>query len=266
MSSNIHLYFLGTGTSVGVPQIGCTCAVCRSADPKNKRLRSSLFVEFGETRVLIDSSPDLRQQALRECINRIDAVVYTHEHLDHVAGFDDLRAFGWGNPGKLPLYASPGTMAMLKKMYYWAFSPENTYGGYVRPEPHVVTGPFTVGELRFTPVPVDHANVETFGYLIEGGGARVGYACDVKSIPDSSMELWRNLDVFILDALRYDAHFSHMSVRDSLEIIERLKPGQAYLTHMSHQIDYNELLSTLPEHVLPAYDGLHVEVGRKAAD
>lgn len=266
MTSNIQLYFLGTGTSVGVPQIGCTCPVCLSDNPKNKRLRSSILVEYGTTKVLVDSSPDLRQQALREGLSRIDAVIYTHGHLDHVAGFDDLRAFCWNLPGKLPLYASPDTIKTLMSMYPWAFSPENTYQGYVRPDPHAVEGPFRVGDLLITPVPVEHGKVETYGYLIEGGGVRIGYACDVRVVPPASMKLWQDLDVLVLDALRYSNHHTHMSVDVALGVIDQLKPRQAYLTHMSHEIDYDGVLPLLPAGVLPAHDGLRVKIPVKRAD
>lgn len=256
MTSPMQLNFLGTGTSVGVPQIGCTCPVCLSENPKNKRLRSSLVVTQGLTQVLIDSSPDLRQQALREGLTRIDAVVYTHGHLDHVAGFDDLRAFCWERPDKLPMYASPHTMETLQSMFPWAFAADNGYRGYVRPDPRVIEGPFAVGDLRFTPVPVEHGSVETLGYLIEGGGVRAGYACDVKAIPPSSMELWRNLDVLILDALRPTSHPTHLSVEQTLEVFAELRPGRGYLTHMSHQIDYDECARSLPAGIEPAWDGL----------
>lgn len=260
MSSTIELKFLGTGTSVGVPQIGCQCKVCRSCNLKNKRLRSSILVSCGGTNVLIDSSPDLRQQALRENITDIDAVVYTHAHLDHVVGFDDLRAFCWHREGKLPLYASEETMSVLRAMYPWAFSSENSYRGYVRPEPREIKEAFDVGGLRLTPLPVEHANVQTNGYLIEAGGARIAYAPDVKSIPEESIQLWQKLDILILDALRFKFHRTHMTVEETLAMIEKLNPAAAYLTHMSHEVDYEEIVKSLPGNVFAAYDGLSLTV------
>ena len=157
MTSVMNILFLGTGTSTGVPQIGCSCAVCTSPDPRNRRLRSSIYVEAAGTRLLLDSSPDLRQQALRENITDVDAVLYTHAHVDHVGGFDDLRAFCWRRSGGLPMYASPMTVDALRTMYGWAFVPKPGRSGYVRPEPHEVTAPFRVGNVLATPLPVLHA-------------------------------------------------------------------------------------------------------------
>ena len=166
MTSVMNILFLGTGTSTGVPQIGCSCAVCTSPDPRNRRLRSSIYVEAAGTRLLLDSSPDLRQQALRENITDVDAVLYTHAHVDHVGGFDDLRAFCWRRSGGLPMYASPMTVDALRTMYGWAFVPKPGRSGYVRPEPHEVTAPFRVGNVLATPLPVLHAGVETYAYLL----------------------------------------------------------------------------------------------------
>lgn len=151
MTSVMNILFLGTGTSTGVPQIGCSCAVCTSPDPRNKRLRSSIYVEASGTRILLDSSPDLRQQALRENITDLDAVLYTHAHVDHIGGFDDLRAFCWRRTGGLPMYASPETMKTLRTMYGWAFESGKARTGYVRPEPHEATEPFRVGSVLAHP-------------------------------------------------------------------------------------------------------------------
>ncbi|MEG0025488.1 MAG: MBL fold metallo-hydrolase [Akkermansia sp.] len=258
MTSDLRILFLGTGTSTGVPLIGCKCPVCQSKHPHNKRLRSSIIVEAGGTRVLVDSSPDLRQQALREGLSSIDAVIYTHCHLDHVAGFDDMRAFCWHKEEPLPLYASPETMIVLKQMYPWAFSPDNVYRGYVRPEARIIEGGFRIGALEVSPVPVIHAQVETFGYVFTYQGQRIGYASDVKSIPDSSMELFRHLDVLILDSLRINEHPTHLSLDETLSLFRQLKPKACFLTHMSHDMDAMTLSELLPEGVFMAYDGLTV--------
>ena len=261
MTSHLRFLFLGTGTSTGVPQIGCTCAVCSSPNPRNKRLRSSVVLEYGSTRLLIDSSPDLRQQALREHLNHIDAVIYTHSHLDHVAGFDDMRAFGWNSEKRLPLYASPETLKVLRRMYPWAFSSENTYKGYIRPEGHEIDGPFTIGGICITPFPVEHAAVETNGYVFQCGNVRIGYSSDVKTIPPSSMELLRDLDILVLDCLRKEEHPTHMSVDETLSVMKQVHPRHGYLTHMSHRLDYDELASSLPDDITPAYDGLELFPG-----
>ena len=260
MTSVMNILFLGTGTSTGVPQIGCSCAVCTSPDPRNKRLRSSVYVEAAGTRILLDSSPDLRQQALRENITDVDAVLYTHAHVDHVGGFDDLRAFCWRRSGGLPLYASPQTMEALRTMYGWAFEPKTARSGYVRPEPHEVTEPFRVGNVLVTPLPVMHAGVETYAYVLEAEGQRLAYMPDVKSIPEASLEAMKGVDLLIIDGLRYHLHPTHLCLEESLAAIAAIRPGRAVLTHMSHDMDYGILSGKLPENVMPAYDGLRLSL------
>lgn len=256
----MNILFLGTGTSTGVPQIGCSCAVCRSADPGNKRLRSSIYVEAEGVRLLLDSSPDLRQQALREGITDVDAVLYTHGHVDHVGGFDDLRAFCWRRTGGLPMYASPGTMTILRTMYGWAFGTGPQKPGYVRPEPYEVTEPFRIGAVTVTPLPVDHAGMETYAYLLAAGGRSMVYMPDVKSIPESSLERMKGTDLLVVDGLRYRLHPTHFCLDEALAAIERIQPRQALLTHLSHEMDYRELAEKLPEKVKPAHDGLRVSL------
>lgn len=261
MSASLEIEFLGTGTSTGVPVIGCTCAVCTSNDPRNKRLRSSVLVRYGETVILVDTSPDLRQQALRTGLTRIDAVLYTHIHMDHVAGFDELRAFCWARRDGLPLYAGPETMAGLKNMFGWAFG--NSCQGYVRPDDRVVEGPFTVGALRVTPVPVVHPTVEALGYVFESPeGVRLGYIADVKLVPEASLDLLRGLDILVVDGLRRREHPTHFSVEEALALFREVKPGTGYLTHMSHEIDYSVESGRMPANVHLAYDGLKLSVNR----
>lgn len=260
MTSVMNILFLGTGTSTGVPQIGCSCAVCTSPDPRNKRLRSSIYVEASGTRLLLDSSPDLRQQALRENITDVDAVLYTHAHIDHVGGFDDLRAFCWRRTGGLPMYASPETMDTLRNMYGWAFEPKTVRTGYVRPEPHEVKGPFRAGAVLAVPLPVNHASVETYAYVLEAGGRSMAYMPDVKSIPEASLERMKGVDLLIIDGLRYHQHPTHLCLEESLAAIEAIDPRQAVLTHLSHDMDYRILSGKLPENVRPAYDGLRLSL------
>lgn len=260
MTSVMNILFLGTGTSTGVPQIGCSCAVCTSPDPRNKRLRSSIYVEASGTRILLDSSPDLRQQALRENITDLDAVLYTHAHVDHIGGFDDLRAFCWRRTGGLPMYASPETMKTLRTMYGWAFESGKARTGYVRPEPHEATEPFRVGSVLATPLSVDHAAVDTCAYMLESEGRRLVYMPDVKSIPEASLERMKGADLLIIDGLRYDLHPTHMCLDESLAAIRAIEPGQAFLTHLSHNMDYRILSGRLPENVGAAYDGLRLSL------
>ncbi len=253
--------FLGTGTSVGVPVIGCDCAVCCSVDPKNKRFRSSVVMRAGEVTLLVDSGPDLRMQALREGLRSINAVIYTHSHLDHVAGFDELRAFCWHSHEPLPLHATESCMEVLKKMFSWAFSPEEVIRGYVRPDPKVIDGPFFYGDLKVTPLPVKHGGVETLGFLFEYPGARkVAYICDVKEIPEDTRERIRGVDVFIVDALRTADHPTHFTLAEALEAIEAVEAKEAWLTHLSHEFDAAELEAALPGHVHVAWDGLKISL------
>ena len=254
-----HITFLGTGTSVGVPVIGCCCEICRSADPRDNRTRSSILVSYGHTTLLVDSGPDLREQALREKITSIDAVLYTHSHLDHVVGFDELRAFCWGKKEPLPLYATPSCIDVIKGMFGWAFHADNTHRGYVKPDPRPVDSTFRIGGLAITPLPVDHVAVETVGYLFEtDAGCRTAYLPDVKSIPPETMALMGNLDTLVIDALRDAPHSTHLSLGEALEISRKLSPRRTLLTHISHDLGHAELSARLPEGVQAAHDGLRI--------
>lgn len=246
---------------MGVPVIGCDCAVCTSDDSRNKRFRSSVVLRAGEKTLLVDSGPDLRMQALRENLREIDAVIYTHAHLDHVAGFDELRAFCWKKREPLPLHATVGCMAALKGMYGWAFSPEKVIEGYVRPDARLIDGPFFYGDLKITPLPVEHAAVETIGYRFDYPGARsLAYIPDVKRIPAQTMELITGVDVFVVDALRTASHVSHFSLADALAAIGDIGPREAWLTHLTHEFDYQTLDGQLPGGVRVAWDGLLISL------
>ncbi len=257
----MKVLFLGSGTSTGVPVIGCECAVCRSENPRNMRLRSSILVRTETTTLLVDSCPDLRQQALLHGLTHIDAVLYTHEHLDHTAGFDDMRAFCWKRKDGLPLYAGTGCLAHLRRMFGWAFSPENTYQGYIRPEAHDHEGkPFLVGDIAVTPAPVIHATVETFGYVFEHGGKRFAYLPDVQALPDSSRPLLLGVDALAMDGLRYRPHRTHVTVDENIALMTELGVGRGYVTHCGHEVEYEALAAYLPPFMQPAYDGLEVEM------
>lgn len=259
--ADFSLTFLGTGTSVGVPVIGCDCVICTSENPRNKRFRSSVLVRAGNQTLLVDSGPDLRMQALREGLREIDAILYTHAHLDHVAGFDELRAFCWRRTERLPLHATKGCMATLQGMFPWAFSDEVDTIGYVRAGPQVIDGPFYYGDLKVTPLPVEHAAVETIGYLFEYPGVRkVAYLPDVKRIPAASRALLMDVDVLVVDALRTAYHPTHFSLEEALAAIAELRAKEAWLTHLSHEYHVDEVAKTLPGGVRMAWDGLRISL------
>lgn len=261
MAADFSLTFLGTATSVGVPVIGCDCAVCQSSEPRNQRTRSSVLLRADGKTLLVDSGPDLRQQALREGLREIDAVLYTHAHLDHVAGFDELRAFCWKKGDPLPLYATPGCMATLRKMFGWAFFPERVIQGYVRPAAREIDGPFFYGEIRITPLPVEHSDVETIGFLFEHPGCRsLAYLPDVKRIPDTTLDLIRGVGVLVVDALRRTDHATHFSLDEALDTVGELRPGETWLTHLSHDYDAAKPMPELPANVALAWDGLRVSL------
>jgi phosphoribosyl 1,2-cyclic phosphate phosphodiesterase len=210
----------------------------------------------------VDSGPDLREQALREKISSIDAVLYTHPHLDHVVGFDELRAFCWGKQAPLPLYGTSECIGVLKGMFGWAFSAENTHRGYVKPDPRFVTSAFQIGGLSITPLPVEHGTVETVGYLFETeSGFRAAYLPDVKHIPENTMNLLEKPDLLIIDALRESPHSTHLSLGEALAISQEVSPRRTLLTHISHELDHAELSARLPDGVDVACDGLHVPLG-----
>lgn len=259
MATEFSITFLGTGTSVGVPVIGCDCVVCSSDEPLNKRSRSSIVVRAGEVTLLVDSGPDLRMQALREGLREIDAVIYTHAHLDHVAGFDELRAFCWRKREPLPLHATPGCMETLKKMFGWAFFPERVVEGYVRPDARVIDAPFSYGDLKVTPLPVEHGEVQTIGYLFEFPGFETtAYLPDVKRIPAETLAMLQGVDVLIVDALRTTPHPTHFSLTEALEASRVSGAKKTWLTHLSHEYEAGKMENRLPAGVRMAWDGLRI--------
>ncbi|MDX1679981.1 MAG: MBL fold metallo-hydrolase [Akkermansiaceae bacterium] len=224
-------------------------------------MRSSAVLRLGEQTLLIDTGPDLHEQALREGLRKLDAVLYTHEHVDHVVGFDELRAFCWRRENPLPLYGSKDTLAALERMFQWAFSNENKYKGYVRPEARLIEGPFEVGELKIIPLPVEHGTVTVIGFRFESPGMKtIAYIPDVKRIPEPTLERMRGIEVLVIDALRSSEHPTHFSTEDALELIGELKPQQAWLTHLGHENDHAKLESSLPKGVGVAHDGLKLEL------
>ena len=237
--------------------IGCDCPVCTSGDSKLIRTRSSIHLQTPECSLLVDSGPDLREQALREKITQVDAVLYTHAHLDHITGFDELRAFCWHRDSPLPLYGSSDCLDEIKRMFAWAFLPTNTYKGYIKPYPIETQGPFSIGQLTITPIPVIHGSMPTQGYRFDYPNTpAIAYLPDVKTIPKASREMLENIPILIIDALHHREHPSHMNFPEALKTSAKLGASETYLTHLSHELDPREVQSELPENVHFAHDGL----------
>jgi phosphoribosyl 1,2-cyclic phosphate phosphodiesterase len=251
----MQLRFLGTGTSMGVPVIGCECAVCQSPDPRNRRMRTSALLRASGLQVLIDAGPDFRLQALAANLRAIDAVLLTHSHFDHVAGLDDLRPL-CHRVGSVPIYGSERTLADVRERFDYAFA--ETSVGSTRPslELHRVAAPFQIGALSIRPLEVLHGSWTITGYRVGG----LGYITDASAIPPASWEQLGDLDVLVLNALRPTPHPTHYSIDQAIEVIAALRPRRAFLVHMTHSVDHGLHGAALPPGVEFAYDGLEVEV------
>jgi phosphoribosyl 1,2-cyclic phosphate phosphodiesterase len=252
----VKITFLGTGTSHGVPMIGCTCAVCRSDDPRDTRTRPSILIDLDGFTLLVDSSTDLRQQALRHGLEHLDAVFYTHHHADHVFGFDELRRFNHLDRAPLSAYGDEQTMDAIRQTFAYAYDPKAPRGGGV-PDVRLwhIAGPFCMGRREIVPVPVMHGTTRVNGLRI---GA-FAYLTDCNAIPAASMALLDGLDVLVLDALRHTPHPTHFTVAGALEIVRALAPRQAYFTHMAHDLPHAATCAALPAGSALAYDGLVIE-------
>jgi phosphoribosyl 1,2-cyclic phosphate phosphodiesterase len=254
----MRVRFLGTSTSYGVPVIGCRCPTCTSTDPRNKRTRASVYVESDEgTRLLIDSGPELRMQALREGVTHLDAVLYTHLHADHTAGIDDLKAFNAALGGLLPCFGDAPTGASLRERFAYAFAGTPWIGliphiGYTV----VDSSPFYVGGACVQPIPMRHGSIRATGYRI----GNFAYLTDTSGVPASSRALLQNLDVIVVDALRWEPHPTHLSVPEALELIADVRPRRAYLTHVSHALEHETTNQRIAPHAEVAYDGLELEL------
>ena len=257
---SLSLQFLGTGTSVGVPQIGCRCATCTSTDPRDRRRRSGVYVRAGRTAFVIDTPPEFRMACLELDIVKVDAVVLTHAHMDHIAGFDDVRRFNTLN-GKtaLPCYAAPETIEAMHHIFPYITTQANAQGLF-RPmiDFTPVTRAFHIGEVKVTPLPVEHGGPRTNGYLLEHDGARVAYVSDCIEIPAATRAKMRNLDVLVLDCLREREHPTHMNLARSLAAMRDLAPRRGYFIHMCHDVKHAEFSKKLPRGIRLAYDGLTV--------
>jgi phosphoribosyl 1,2-cyclic phosphate phosphodiesterase len=248
---------LGTGTSSGVPLIGCSCAVCRSVDFRDKRLRTSVHIAVGEKSLVIDTGPDFRQQVLRMGLQTLDAVLFTHEHKDHTAGLDEVRAYNFRSGQNMPVYGRASVLAQLQREFEYIFA-EFKYPGIPRLTLHeIMNEPFVVQGIPVVPIEVKHHLLPVFGFRI----GDFTYLTDLNHISDSELEKVRGTRVLILDALRPEPHLSHFALSEALALVERIRPKQTYLTHISHQMGlHRQVNAALPPGVKLGYDGLRIEV------
>lgn len=250
------LTVLGSGTSTGVPTLGCTCPVCSSPDARDQRLRPSIWLSYGGHQVVIDTTPDFRQQALRAGIPALDAVLFTHSHADHIMGMDDIRPYNFGRPHPLPIFANAATLADLRRVFQYVFAAQYTASAIPRVDAHEITGPVDLFGARFEPIPVLHGTLPILGYRF---GANA-YLTDVSAIPAPSLDRLQGLDVLVLDALRRRPHPTHFHLDSALAIVERLHPQRTYFTHIAHELPHAATEAALPAGVHLAYDGLTLEV------
>ncbi len=248
---------LGSGTSVGVPTPGCDCAVCRSSDPRDNRLRPSVLLQYDGHNVVIDTTPDFRTQVLRVGLSRLDAVLFTHAHADHIMGLDDVRSFNFRQQARIPIYASEDTMGALERVFQYVFHNGEHQSSVPQLETHTINGaPFTVCGQDFLPVRLLHGRAAIYGFRF----GQAAYLTDHSEIPAESMEQLQGLDVLFLDALRHRPHPTHSTVEHSLRTVEQLAPKRAFFTHICHDLPHEETENVLPANIRLAYDGLEITV------
>lgn len=253
----MKVIFLGTGTSHGIPMIACNCKVCTSNDPKNKRMRTSVLVSKDDQNILIDATPELRLQCIKNNIKRLDAVLITHPHADHIFGLDDLRRFNIIQRMDIPIYGTAKTLDTIRNIFSYVFNNESSTDGYKpRFSLNSINGSIKIGGFSIIPVEAIHGNGHVTGYRFD----KFAYITDTSEIPEKSLEKLEGLDVLVLGALRYIPHIKHFNIEQALNIVDRLKPKRTYFTHMCHDIEHEEANQKLPKGVEFAFDGLIVEV------
>ena len=252
----LQITFLGTGTSHGVPVIACDCEVCRSKDPRNSRTRTSIYIAEKDTRVLVDVGPEFRLQCLANDVRRIDAVLLTHAHADHILGLDDLRRFNHLQDGLVPIYGDEDTLERVRQVFSYAFEESQVGGGKPHFDLRRIDRELTIGDLTVLPMRVWHGEVPVVAYRM----GRFAYVTDTSEIPAETLGQLSGLHTLVIDALRYRPHATHFSIAQAVEVVQRLKPERAYLTHMTHDVEYAQLRDELPDGIEPAYDGLEIEV------
>lgn len=253
----MELTILGAGSSAGTPVIGCSCATCSSDDRRNKRTRCSSLITLdnGKT-ILIDTGPDLRQQALREKVSKIDAVLYTHTHADHLHGIDDLRAFCQLQRSQIPLYGNAQAMNHIEEKFGYTLREPSNFWDLPVLKTNTISGPFTLFDQQVTPIPVKHGNTDINGYRI----GDLAYLTDVSAISETSLELLQGLKVLMLDCLRHNPHFTHINVEQSLAYAKQINAQATYLIHMTHELEYQTLTSQIPQNIHVGYDGLKIKL------
>jgi phosphoribosyl 1,2-cyclic phosphate phosphodiesterase len=252
----MKITILGCGTSSGVPLIGCPCEVCRSTNPKNKRTRSSVLLSNNGKNILIDTSTDLRYQSLKNRVNHIDAVLYTHSHADHIHGIDDMRAFNFASGALIPCYGNKNTVNTIKNIFQYLFHKNPNGSAVPLLEFRVVDSPFNLHGITIIPVPVLHGSIPILGYRI----GNMAYITDCSHIPEQSEKMLKNLDLLILDSLRHKPHPTHFNIEKAIEVSKGLHPQRTVFTHLTHDLDYEKTNRELPLGMELAYDGMMIEV------
>ena len=252
----LEMTLLGVGTSTGVPVVGCGCAVCRSDDPRDKRLRASALLRGPGLSVVIDTGPEFRLQMLAHGVTELDAVLYTHAHIDHIGGLDDVRPYSFRSGRAVPLYGSEPTLEALRRQFAYIWEAKQVGGGLPKVELRAVGAPFTAAGVRFTPVPLRHGNLPCLGYRV-GDAA---YLTDLSFIPDGSLPLLEGLETLVLDAVQARPHNTHFNLDEALAAARRIGARQTILTHMNHSLGYADLCRRLPPGITPGYDGLAFRV------
>lgn len=257
MSDHIRITVLGSGTSSGVPTIGCTCEVCHSADPRDQRLRPSILLRYGGHNVIVDTTPDFRAQVLRARLERLDAILYTHAHADHILGLDDVRPFNYRQRAPIPVFGTQETLDAIQRVFCYAFENGPQESSVPKLDLRALDGaPFELFGLEFAPIPLCHGKGTVLGFRF----GRAAYLTDHSDIPEESRARLAGLDVLFLDALRHRPHPTHTTVEQAVRLVEELKPRRAFFTHMCHDLSHERTEAALPAHVRLAYDGLEIEV------
>jgi phosphoribosyl 1,2-cyclic phosphate phosphodiesterase len=253
----MRVTILGTGTSQGVPVIACKCDVCRSSDSKDKRLRSAIMIEEGSLRIVVDVGPDFRQQMLRHEVDNLDAILLTHEHADHIFGLDDIRSFNWVRKSAMDVYCEPRVQENLRSIFNYVFA-VNKYPGTPRMDLIDIENiRFKIGPLDIIPIRVYHHKLPVYGFRF----GRFAYLTDFNTIEEDELDKLAGTDTLVICALRKNPHIAHLDLKGALDLIEKISPRKAYLTHMSHEIGkHADLIAELPVNIEPAYDGLILEL------